>query len=162
MEQSCLQSRYSITEVQQGYTFITSAGVQYFLIFFRYPTISEFLSTRIYMFNIERSPYRTLSEGQEDIKVRNTILYVLDQFFQKHDDAIITICDIIDGKQFARKRLFDSWYRKFNNGKLIKKDADCCVDNEQTFVSLIFSAAHYNIFELEEEFKKLVEINFYT
>ena len=163
MEQSYSQNRYEVQENENGYQFTTMAGVNYFLTFFSYPTVSDFLSTNVYMFNIDRAsfPYAPNS-GQDDIKVRNTILYVLELFFQEHEDALITICDVVDGKQFARKRLFDSWFQKFNNNRLIKLESECQIDDVPTFVSLLFSARHYDQEGLRKSFQELVEINFYN
>ena len=160
MKQSYLQNRYDVIENVQGYQFTTITGVDYFLTFFSYPTVSDFLSTNVYMFNIERSTF--LNGGQDDVKVRNTIIYVLDLFFQEHEDALITICDVMDGKQFARKRLFDFWFRKFNDNRLIKLESECKIDDVPTFVSLLFSKGHYNQENLHKAFQELIEINFYN
>ena len=160
MEQSYLQNHYDVIEIENGYQFTTITGVDYFLTFFFYPTVSDFLSTNVYMFNIERSMF--VNVGQDDVKVRNTVLYVLDLFFQEHEDALITICDVMDGKQFARKRLFDSWFQKFNNNRLTKLESECRIDDVSTFVSLLFSQGHYNQENLRKAFQELVEINFYN
>ena len=160
MEQSYLQNHYDIVENDYGYQFSTTTGVNYFLTFLSYPTVSDFLSTKIYMFNIERSNY--IDGGQDDIKVRNTINNVLDHFFSEHENALITICDILDGKQFARKRLFDSWFQKFNNKRLIKIESECFIDNVPTYVSLMFIQGHYEQANLQKIFQELVEINFYN
>ena len=66
------------------------------------------------------------------------------------------------GKQCARKRLFDRWFEKYNNGDIIKVDETCMVEDIQTFVSLMFSAKHYDKENLTQEFLKLAEINFYN
>lgn len=99
-----LQNHYDVEEIDLGYQFVTQMGVTYFPTFIFYPTVSDFLSTKIYMFDIDRACLADCICGQDDIKMRNTILFIIELFFQKHEDALITICDIIDGKQFARKR----------------------------------------------------------
>lgn len=159
MNLSYLQNRYEVDEIELGYQFTTCSGVTYFLTFFSYPSVSEFLETRIYMFNIERSHHP--EEGQDDVRVRNSVLYVLDLFFQMHEDALISICDVADGKQQARKRLFDIWFKQFNSGRLKKIDADCMVDETWTSVSLYYSSSHSSQRKLENEFMELVKINFY-
>lgn len=55
MNLSYLQNHYEVDEIELGYQFTTKAGVTYFLTFFSYPAVSDFLETKIYMFNIERS-----------------------------------------------------------------------------------------------------------
>lgn len=160
MPQSDLQNHYEVSENEYGYQFTTSAGVLYYLTFIAYPPISDFLATGLYMFNIERAVSGRL--GQHDDRVRNTVLYVLDLFFQAHEDALITICDISDNKQAARKRLFDSWFRQFNDHRLIRLDEECLIDDVPTSVSLFFSVSHPNRLNLYREFRQLAAINFYN
>ena len=160
MNQSFLLNHYNIEETDNGYKFVTNSGISYFLTFISYPVVSEILSTNIYMFNIERENCAT--NGPYDEQVRDTVIYVLFRFFEKHEDALITICDIMDGKQNARKRLFDNWFRRYNGGQLLKIDSTCMISDTTTFVSLMFSANHYNKENLKEEFIKLTQINFYN
>ena len=47
-----LQNHYDVEEIDLGYQFVTQIRVTYFLTFISYPTVSDFLSTKIYMFNI--------------------------------------------------------------------------------------------------------------
>ena len=95
-------------------------------------------------------------------KVRDTIISILDEFFIKHEEALISILDVVDGKQFARKRLFDRWFELFNNGRLCRLDAKCFVDESETYASLFFLKQSPYSKILEKEFSKLVEVNFYN
>ena len=52
------------------------------------------------------------------------------------DDALITLSDISDNRQAARKRLFDSWFKKYNDGRLEKLDGEYYIDDCPVFVSL--------------------------
>lgn len=160
MTPSYLLNHYDVEETEYGYSFITDSGITYFLTFIAYPAVSDFLATNIYMFNIERGDMSV--GGQDDERIRNTVAFVLTAFFEKHEDALITIYDINDGKQYARKRLFDRWFEMYNAGHLMKIDETCMVEDIQTFVSLMFSAEHYDKENLQKEFKKLAEINFYN
>lgn len=160
MNQLFLQNHYNVEETDNGYKFVTDSGISYFLTFISYPAVSDFLSTNIYMFNIEKETSAICRPYDE--RVRDTIVYVIFRFFEKHEDALITIYDIIDGKQDARKRLFDNWFNTYNAGQLIKIDETCVIDNTKTFVSLMFTANHYNKKNLKEEFKKLAQFNFYN
>ena len=80
------------------------------------------IGVQAYSFNIERLDRLNPKEGQKDEKVMNTVLFIMYQFFQKHKDALITVCDSTDGRQRAGKRLFDSWFDKYNDGFILKKD----------------------------------------
>lgn len=164
MNLSYLQNHYDLIEIDNGYPFTTIENVDYFLTFISYPVLADYLSTNVYMFNIDRG-HRNLSaikKGQDDVKVRNTVLFVWDLFFQQHEDALITICDIVDGKQYARKRLFNSWFHKFNYNRLCKIETDCLIDEKSTFVSLYYSSNHFEKEQLRKAFEELMEINFYN
>lgn len=160
MTPSYLLNHYDVEETEYGYSFITDSRITYFLTFIAYPAVSDFLATNIYMFNIGRGDMSV--GGQDDERIRNTMAFVLTAFFERHEDALITIFDINDGKQYARKRLFDRWFEMYNAGHLMKIDETCMVEDIQTFVSLMFSAEHYDKENLQKEFKKLAEINFYN
>ena len=162
MTPSFLQNHYELTIVEHGYEFHTDKGIVYFVGFVSYPVVYDFLSIKTYMFNIDRLSELDVREGQDDIKVRNTILYVIYSFFQEHQDALITICDVMDGKQNARRRLFDRWFDEFNNGTLIKLDAECDLEETKTFASLIFSSNNECAEELKQNFEELKNLNFFN
>ena len=79
-----------------------------------------------------------------------------------HEDALITIYDVSDGRQLCRKRLFDSWFKQFNNGKLCKLEAKCLIDEQLTYTSLLYNKKHYDDKYLKEEFQELIDANFYN
>lgn len=161
--QSNLSSLYEITTTEFGYQFTTETNINYFVTFIDYPSVSDFFPLKLYMFNIERYVPEDISfRGNNGHKVRNTIISILERFFLINEDALITICDIDDGRQKVRKRLFDSWFDCFNRGRLCKLDAECAIEENVTFASLYFNSGNHNIDILEEEFKKLAEIQFYN
>ena len=159
---SFLQNHYDLHEVEYGYEFVTEKGVVYSVTFLSYPSVSDYLLVNTYMFNIERVTMSDEREGQNDVRVRNTVLYVLHRFFQLNHDAIITICDMSDGKQKARKRLFDSWFNQFNNGSLVKIDAECEIGEMTTFASLLYSSENPSAADLKRNFDELIQVNFWS
>jgi len=160
--QSTLQNRYEIESFDLGYQFVTETGIIYFITFIEYPTISDFLSTKIYMFNIEHTTPKEHIHYKYDNRVRNTVIFILETFFSNHEDALITIYDFSDGRQLCRKRLFDSWFKLFNNGKLCKLEAKCLIDEQLTYTSLLYNKKHYDDKYLKEEFQELIDANFYN
>lgn len=158
MRLSYLQNHYDLEEVEGGYRFLTDNNVEYYLTFIEYPVVGEFLATKIYMFNIDRTSPKV---GQKDVRLVNTILYVLHHFFEKNDDAIITISDISDDRQAARKRLFDSWFNTYNDGRLEKLDGKFVIEDSPVFVSLLYSAENFNHRNLVKAFQTLIDNNFY-
>lgn len=119
MVQFSLPSHYDVYEEENGYCFNTDSGNTYYVTFIKYPPISEYLSVDIFMMNIDRADELNHLNGDKNL-VRNTILYIIWKFFSLHNDALITICDIMDGRQACRKRLFNRWFNEFADGELSK------------------------------------------
>lgn len=91
------------------YRFVTEYGVE-IAISFDLDDILE--SGESYMFNItnvnkQRSP--------RDIKVRDTVISIIDNFFEVNSVALLYICETGDRKQAMRNRLFDSWFAYANS-----------------------------------------------
>ncbi len=158
MTLSHLQNHYDLQEIQNGYRFLTEGNTEYYLTFIEYPVVEEYLAAKIFMFNIERA---TPKVGQNDIKLLNTIIYVLEEFFNRHEDALITVSDISDNKQAARKKLFDIWFNRYNKGRLEKLDGSYKIGDIPVYVSLLFSANNFNHRNLIKAFKTLIDNNFY-
>lgn len=154
-------NRFEIRETDEGYSFETESGNTYYVTFLKYPTITEFLHVEVYMMNIDRKDEFNHRNGGRN-RVRDTILTIVGMFFNSHNDALITVCDIIDGKQESRKRLFSRWFRDFGESYLEKLDADCMIDNIRTYASIMFRKDTPNKSELKKEFSVLSEINFYN
>ena len=161
MVQFSLPSHYDVHEEENGYCFNTDSGNTYYVTFIKYPTISEYLSVDIFMMNIDRADEQNHLNGDNNL-VRNTILYIIWKFFSLHNDALITICDIMDGRQACRKRLFNRWFNEFADGELSKLEATLSVEGTEAYASLIFRTDINNKEILETEFSLLSDINFYT
>ena len=151
-------SRYEISEEEHGYCFKTDSGNSYFVTFIKYPVISEYLSVDVFMLNIDRADENNHQNGDKNL-VRNTIIYVIYKFFSLHNDALITICDITDGRQACRRRLFNRWFKEFTNGELSKLEATLYVEGTETYASMIFRSDIDNRKSLEKEFSLLSDIN---
>lgn len=159
---STLQNLYEIVEIENGYQFVTETNIIYFIVFVSYPVLSDFFPTSIYMLNIDRYIPENVKGHANNVQVRDTIVHILDVFFTAHEEALITICDVVDGKQHARKRLFDKWFDLFNDNRLCRVDAKCMVDDSKTYASLYFLKNSFCVDLLEDEFLKLAEVNFYN
>ena len=91
------------------YRFVTEYGVE-IAISLDLDDILE--SGESYMFNItnvnkQRSP--------RDLKVRDTVISIIDNFFEVNSVALLYICETGDRKQAMRNRLFDSWFAYANS-----------------------------------------------
>jgi len=96
------------------YRFTTDGGSVYEVVFFHQPNDT---GVPLYVFNIDRVVRSTHSDHDANA-VRDTVAEIVKAFFEDVDNAIITTCDNVDGKQNGRKRLFDRWYNSLNDGSI--------------------------------------------
>lgn len=68
------------------------------------------LDNGVYQFFIENvdKTRNTLST-----RVFQTIVAIIEEFFNENDSAMLYICDVSDGKQSARDRLFAMWFNSY-------------------------------------------------
>lgn len=152
--QTTFSPRYEVEEQGEGiYAFRTEAGSIYSLQFIEY---AFFDGLPVYIFNIDRN--QRTSHPADSTKIENTVGYVLHQFFQRIDDAIFATCDVDDGMQRSRKRLFDRWLRHMNDGSILtlttRQDTG---DGIMTDATLYYHRDNMFRLELERLFRDMVD-----
>jgi hypothetical protein len=117
-----------------------------------YPQIAE----HIYMFNIDvvqGNPTKSVS----DDRIGLTVLQVFQLFFQSTENAVVYVCDTLDDRHLARKRKFDSWFWRYNNGSLIKEDDTAIVEGVEIYSALIIHKSNQHLKEIILAYKELNE-----
>ena len=131
------------------FSFATDGGSKYELVFVFLPSEQ---SIPLYTFNIER-----LVDGKhllaDSIKIRNTIAFALQSFFENIDNAILSTCEVDDGKQFARKKLFDRWFNQLNDGNVLMMETQ--VDSG---IGMTWATMYYH---KDNMFRSLLETMFH-
>ena len=158
MRQSYLQNHYSIYETAEGYQFVTDNDVVYLISFIKYPLPDENQVFSFYSFNIDRC---SIKKGQDDVRVRNTIAFVIDMFFQKHNDALMSVTDCSDSRQAVRHRLFSRWFNELNNNYLKKIEGMIHIDDVDVFVSLLYKLDTIESSNMISIFQRLIDNNLY-
>ena len=85
-------------------SFVTDSSAEIFISFEKDDILQSGL---VYQFGIS-NPKATKSP--RDSKVRNTILAIIEEFFEKNKAALLYICETGDGLQQMRSRLFQYWF----------------------------------------------------
>jgi len=65
------------------------------------------------------------------------------------------VCDIADVRHMARKRKFDFWFWKYNDGSIIKEDGIAMAGNMEILNSLLVHNNNPHLSELIIAFKDL-------
>ena len=146
-----------IGEKNNSYTIVTTSNVVYEIKFKPSSYLSKLNSiddNLIFEFVIEVL-HKPLNVALTlDKFLAPTICKIFQDFYSKNNEFItVYICDSSDGKQFVRKRKFDTWFEEFNDSSFIKFD-DVFIDkNEDEFpISFIVKQSNPNLSKIYNDF----------
>lgn len=124
---------YPLTFDGEGtFSFVTKAGRHYDIGFIEDYSLEHDDCYQFFITTPERGGYAP------DDDIRGTIVALIEEFFRLNDAAILYICDISDGHQAARNRLFRSWYERYSDKLLFEcKTAEFEVDNIKYFATIL-------------------------
>ena len=125
------------------YYFETDNGLRYRAYFISFPATFYTL----YSFSFEKEE----GVGIYDVRVKDTIITVLRDFFDAENYILGYTCDVTDGREMARKRLFDRWFEQENDGALRKID----FQTDNIYVSLIVNKDYFAIDEAVQDINQL-------
>ena len=136
------------------YRFMTEYGVD-IAISFDLDDILE--QSEAYMFNINNVNRR---KSPRDLKVRDTIIAIIDYFFEVNTVALLYICETGDRKQAMRNRLFESWFAYANEKDqyLIMVANIHDMENVDNYAALIIRKDNPHFVDYVSEFNKTVNM----
>jgi hypothetical protein len=143
-----------------SYEFLTDQGIHYTVYFLDYRAVFAnypHIIAPIYTFNIDvikGNPDNSIS----DERIGMTIVHIFNHFFKKLQNVVIYVCDTIDNREQARKRKFDRWFWRYNDGTLIKEDDIAILqDGTEIYNSMILHKQNKNLTEIILAYKNLNE-----
>lgn len=160
MNQSALQNHYEFFECENGYTFFTHSGNQYFVFFIEYSLFEDAPYTHVYSVTVERKDEKNHNTG-ECHELRNTIIHILNLFFQNHQNALISVCDTENEKQRARNRLFSTWVKCFAPDDMMCISTPIYIEEKETYAMLLYMRDNIDAEVIEYTFKFLADNNLY-
>lgn len=134
-----------------------SRGVRYSIYFLDYSgQFSDYpnIAKQVFTFNIdviEGSAENTIY----DERISVTVLHVFKLFFENRENVVVYVCDNLDDRHLARKRKFDSWFWRYNDGSLIKEDEIAMVEGVEIYNSMIIHKMNAKLNEIILAFKEL-------
>ena len=117
----------------------------------------EHLTCPVYSFSID------ILKGhpkKSDKRIKETVLYVIELFFEDVENVAIYVCDSLDERQIARSRKFDMWFNTYNNNEIIKENCIGSIDGDITYSSLIIHKRNYQLECITKAFKDLNEYDY--
>lgn len=142
-----------------SFQFKTEQGLLYAVYFLDYSVMFSaypHIANNIYSFNI------TVMEGETDIaftdeRIGITIVEIFRLFFEKIQNVAVYVCDSIDDRQLARKRKFDLWFWKYNDGTILKEDGIAVIDDVEILNSLLIHRENKYLTEIILAYKSINE-----
>jgi Family of unknown function (DUF6169) len=147
----------TLTSANGAYSFQTDNGILYTVDFEDASYYIEGLSP-LYQFSFYPKDFvGSKHKGKMDVRVRDTILTLLNQFFIDSSRSLIFICESLDSREKARFKLFDNWFKQFADGSLEKYDKE--IEVEVTSITVYGSLIiHKDNTDKDLIFQKLAEI----
>ena len=73
----------------------------------------------------------------KDERIALTVRSVFRAFFLREHNVIVYVCDGLDHRHQARKRKFEGWFSRQNDGTLLKADNVAVIDGSEIYNSII-------------------------
>lgn len=93
-----------------------------------------------------------------DQKMRDTVLLIIEEFFNMNEAALLYICESGDGKQQMRSRLFEFWFSSYHmkDKFLLMPVSIEDMEGVENFAALIVRKDNPNILDIVTEFSNTV------
>ena len=101
-------SSYEVSVVYDGcYQFFTDHGVHCSVEFVLDDSLMSRETYHLVIVNVNHQ------KSPSDVKVRDTIIAIIDEFFVENNKTLLYICETGDKKQALRNRLFERWFSTY-------------------------------------------------
>lgn len=112
------------------------------------------LAGDVYSFNIDVADGDAATVTTDE-RIGMTVIEIFRLFFTRIENVAIYVCDSADERHFARKRKFDWWFWKYNDGSIIKEDGVAVVDDTEILNSLLVHKSNPRCTSIVFAFKDL-------
>ena len=143
-----------VRNAQDGFFhFFTDGGVHYSVGFIEEDTLLSKESYQLIIANLNNR------KSMRDKKVRNTIVAIVDEFFNRNNATLLYICETGDNKQGMRSRLFEYWFSTYNQKSLFTTMSSSVVDSEGVvnYATIILRNDNPYLSEIITEFSESIQ-----
>ena len=119
---------------------------------------STIVTSGAYMLDIVNATHKA---SPNDIKFRQTLTAIIEEFFEQNNDVMLYITETGDEKQELRNRLFVRWFNTYeNNDCFFIRVADGKMEGQNNFMALLARRDNSRLAEVIEEFDETVALLF--
>lgn len=99
-------------------------------------------------------------KSPRDIKVRKTIIAIIEDFFIENQEVMLYVCETGDGKQSMRSRLFEYWFNHYKKDWNIMLFSATIPDENGilNYAAIILRNDHPRLKEIVNEFSNAVTL----
>ena len=90
-----------------------------------------------------------------DIRLKQTIIAIIEEFFRQNPGILLYICETGDGKQAQRSRLFLHWFREYQ-GLYVIKSIRIKSEGVDNFASIIVQQSNPALQQIILDFEQMV------
>lgn len=113
---------YNLEQDEQGYYFTTENNRVYRIIFDNLDSVfTDYPTLQGRVFSYSFYPKDQIERPKVDLRIRDTIVFSILNFFSTNTNLIVFVCDSSDKREVCRKKLFDKWFTSFNSEELLEK-----------------------------------------
>lgn len=148
------QTQYSVSRMEDGlYSFETENGIVYEIGFALDNPVGDCETYQFYInsLNNQRPPF--------DPNVRNVVIRILEDFFDRNESVILYVCDTSDERQRIRSMLFDRWFRESKRSNEFVILSGCLRDEGiDNYASIIIKATNSKIDSVISDFTNTIKL----
>jgi len=138
-------------ELKNGeYIFETDYNIRY-SVWFEQDPISPIPA---YWFNLTN---RSMKASPSDVKIRTTIIFILEEFFHQNPDILLYLCDSANEQQAMRSRLFLRWFNAYGQQADYYTRTEMVKDGkEENYIAIIVKRTHPQFNSIINTFDKQI------
>lgn len=143
-------SPYTVWGVDDVLFFKTEHDVEYSVDFDK-DEIPEYDAYWLNLNNLNKKP------SPNDVKVPQTVICIIEEFFDKNPDILLYMCSRYKDQQAQRARLFLRWFNGYKQReKYLIKSVDVRGEGLMEYVAMIVPRTHPNIDAISQRFDEEV------
>ena len=148
------KSPYLVKQSDDGdYVFQTAKGVIYGIGFIENDPLG---GCETYQLSISN---QNKMHALYDPDVKNTILIIIDEFFQENLDGLLYMCDTSDSREAARNRLFLRWFEKSANPeRFIIRTANATIEGQGIYAAIIVENRNPLVQAIIDDFEQTAQM----
>ena len=148
-------SSYEVSAVNDGcYQFFTDYGVHCTVEFVLDDSLLSHETYHLLIVNVNHQ------KSPSDVKVRDTIIAIIDEFFIENNTTLLYICETGDKKQALRNRLFERWFSTYERKAQYTFVASSLKDDEgvENYTAIIVRNDNPDLSAIIAEFTETISL----